>query len=183
MVLHIELHAFEGIDEGLLEQLSAALKGLLGLEVTRGAALPVPDAYDRGRGQFRSGAFLAALEGAGARGEPRLVLGVTDLDLFVPELNFVFGQAEPKGGMAVISVARLGAEHYGGEPDPGLLLGRMLKEAVHELGHLLGLGHCARSGCVMFFSSSITDTDGKGPGFCPDCGLRIRSRIDAVRQK
>jgi archaemetzincin len=156
-------------EPGATAALKAGLGEYLGVEVLPAKAMPVPPAaYDPGRRQYLADAFLEPL--SRNRQHPRdLVLGVTALDLYVPELNFVFGLADPGRQTAVISWARLTPEFYGRRPDPGLLRERVLKEAVHELGHLLGLPHCPHSGCIMFFSNSLRDTDRKGPGFCPAC--------------
>ncbi len=81
------------------------------------------------------------------------------MDLTVPGLNFVFGLADPARGAAVISLARLYPEFYGQPRDPRRFKERAVKEAVHELGHLLGLGHCPDPACVMSFSNSLADTD------------------------
>ncbi len=95
------------------------------------------------------------------------LLGVTDLDLYVPNMNFVFGEARLPGRAAIISTHRLrGITDYGGEQ---LFPSRVVKEAVHELGHTLGLAHCKRSSCVMYFSNSLRDTDRKGEDYCKSC--------------
>ncbi|NKE72819.1 hypothetical protein MNODULE_18880 [Nitrospiraceae bacterium HYJII51-Mn-bac16s-1-B09] len=99
------------------------------------------------------------------------VLGVVALDLYAADLNFVFGEADSREGVAVVSVARLKPEFYGLPPDDALLHLRLLKEAVHELGHTYGLGHCPDLTCVMHFSNELKETDQKGESFCPECAL------------
>ncbi len=101
------------------------------------------------------------------------VLGVTRVDLYTPDLNFVFGQAQLNGKFAVISIARLEPVFWGERPNSDLFRERILKEAVHELGHNYGLGHCPDRKCVMHFSNSIADTDIKGEGFCDKCARKI----------
>jgi archaemetzincin len=150
-------------------------------EVTGRNPIPGPlTAYDPVRRQFLSTAILEAMLGerhiaAGTRARKAQkadrVLAVIDRDLYVPHLNFVFGTAGGRG--AVISLTRLRQSFYGCAEDEGLFRTRVLTEAVHELGHTFGLGHCPDPVCVMFFSNSLGDTDRKGPGFCPLCRARL----------
>lgn len=123
-------------------------------------------------GQYYATRILAALEKhARDIGKDRL-LGVTDLDLYVPNMNFVFGEARLPGRVAVISTHRLrGTTDYG---DAELFPIRVVKEAVHELGHTLGLAHCKTPSCVMYFSNSLRDTDRKGEDCCENCSKKLR---------
>jgi archaemetzincin len=98
------------------------------------------------------------------------LLGVTDVDLFVPELNFVFGEADARRGVAIFSLARL---HTDGRRARTVFLKRAATEAVHELGHTYGLDHCADSCCVMWFSNTLAETDRKGLAMCPDHRSRL----------
>src|SRR3972149_138779 len=136
-------------------------------------------AFDKKRKQYRSSVILSQLQGYAAekKGLNR-VLGVADVDLFVPDLNFVFGEAACPGKAALISLWRLRPEFYGAAPDRELFLSRALKEAVHEVGHTLGVGHCARPSCVMHFSNSIFDTDKKQSLFCDQCSLQTAISIN-----
>jgi archaemetzincin len=102
------------------------------------------------------------------------VLGVTDVDLFIPILTFVFGEAQLGGRAAVVSTARLL------EPavrDDRLLVERLAKEAVHELGHALGLVHCALPECAMSRSASVRDVDRKRGALCRDCQSRLHDAL------
>ena len=76
------------------------------------------------------------------------------VDLYVADLNFVFGLADSHQKCAIISLARLQPEFFGQPGDPQLFRERALKEAIHELGHLRNLRHCSNPACVMFFSNS-----------------------------
>ena len=127
-------------------------------------ALPRPDeAFVAPRGQYAAERILRRL--AMPHGSAERVLGVADLDLFTPDLNFIFGQARP-GGPAVMALARLRPEFWGQPPDPTPLRERAGKEAVHELAHSHGLGHCQDSRCVMWFSDTLAETDAKFDAFC-----------------
>jgi archaemetzincin len=108
--------------------------------------------------------LLRHLPPAGGR-----IVGVTDVDLYIPVLTFVFGQAQLGGPGAVVSVMRLHTEFYGLPPDEALLLDRAVKEVVHEVGHGLGLVHCPDYRCVMSSSTYVEDVDLKAAEFCPAC--------------
>lgn len=126
-------------------------------------------AYNRQRRQYNAEKILNKLK----RREGFRVLGVTAVDLYVPELNFVFGVAEYKGTAALISLNRLRPEFYGEPPNEKKFSERIIKEAVHELGHTFSLEHCPESSCVMHFSNSILDTDIKREDFCHVCRKKL----------
>lgn len=97
------------------------------------------------------------------------IVGITEMDLFIPVLTFVFGQAQLGGPAAVVSVMRLHPDYYGLPADEGLLLDRTVKEVVHELGHGFGLVHCPDYSCVMSSSTYVEDVDLKAESYCPEC--------------
>jgi len=132
--------------------------------------MPMPeDAYDSRRNQFHSSLILAKIHQHSEKVVADRVLGVTDADLYVPHLNFVFGEAECPGRTAIISLHRLKPEFYGHPSNRTLFVERSVKEAVHEVGHTFGLRHCYDPLCVMLFSNSILDTDRKKSTFCEKC--------------
>jgi len=94
-------------------------------------------------------------------------LGLTKEDIYVPDMNFVFGLASSDGGCAIVSTNRLKSI------DPGMFRGRLLKEVVHELGHVFGLSHCPDRRCVMHFSNSLQDTDLKSSEMCSNCLAKL----------
>jgi archaemetzincin len=145
--------------------------------------LPLQEtAFDKKRKQYRSSVVLSEVQSYAIK-NPALhrVLGVVDTDIFVPELNFVFGEAVCPGKAALISLWRLKPEFHGDAPDLELFSTRAVKEAVHELGHTLGLRHCSRFSCVMHFSNSISDTDVKQSLFCDNCHLHASTSIKRLR--
>jgi archaemetzincin len=154
------------VDREVLDTVASGLREVFGSDSVTGPSVPVPAAaLNPDRRQYRSTAILHLLERDTAGGR-NVVLGVIDEDLYVPELNFVFGEADTVAGTAVISLIRLRQEFSGLRPDNALFLLRAVKEAVHEIGHTVGFGHCPDPRCVMHFSNSLADTDRKGPGFC-----------------
>jgi len=131
-----------------------------------------PQAFNAGRQQYYSTEILACMTSRAAPATGR-VLGITTADLYIPILTFVFGEAQLEGRCAVVSTHRLRQEFYGLPPDPALLSRRLLKEAVHELGHTLGLIHCDDYRCAMASSHSVEAIDLKGASLCEVCRAAI----------
>ena len=130
--------------------------------------------FDPSRGQYNSTRLLELLLDHGGDGAWK-ILGVTSVDLFIPVLTYVFGEAQLDGTAAVVSTHRLGTEAYGLEPDEALSRDRLVKEAVHELGHTFGLVHCPDAGCVMHASTYVEEIDLKSAAFCPACVRSVRA--------
>ncbi len=129
-------------------------------------------AYDPKRKQWLASQLLATLK-TSVLAKDEKILGIVDVDLYAPGLNFVFGQADMSSGTCIISLYRLKQEYYGLPPDEDLFLDRATKEAIHELGHTFGLGHCSNARCVMRFSNSLADTDWKQAAFCSQCRPKL----------
>ena len=153
-----------GAPQGGVEHVRLHARRALGLRAEILAPQPLPrHAFDARRRQHRSAPLLEWLAAAVPEGR---VLGMTDVDLFIPVLTFVFGEAQLGGRAALVSTARLR------EGDARLLTERLAKEAVHELGHALGLVHCPDAACAMSRSATLRDVDRKGNLLCRDCGTR-----------
>jgi archaemetzincin len=167
-----------------LQPLKDGLPKIFPKTTTRIIYEPLPlaqNAFDKKRGQYRSNQILATVQAYALNSGLCRILGVLDADIFVPELNFVFGEATFPGNSALISVFRLKPEFDGELDNVKLLAERSLKEAVHEVGHTLGLKHCRRSSCVMHFSNSIFDTDKKQSLFCDECFMQAAIAIDCLK--
>jgi archaemetzincin len=170
--MDILLVAVGEVDRNVIELLKTDLNKVFNRQVGIGKGMPEPDyAFNKKRNQYFSTAILNAILGQKEYTPYEKMLGIVDHDLYVPELNFVFGEAGQKA--AVISITRLRQEFYRLPQDQSLFHKRVLTEAVHELGHTHGLPHCVNPQCVMFFSNSLMDTDRKGSDFCPECKRKL----------
>jgi len=131
-------------------------------------------AFDVYRNQFNSSALIAAFiqRFKNAHGK---IIGVTSVDLFVPVLTYVFGEAQLDGPFAMVSAHRLDDTLYGMPANPKLLHERLVKEAVHELGHTFGLVHCRDYRCVMHSSTAVEEIDLKSENFCPSCEALVKA--------
>jgi archaemetzincin len=155
-----------GLD--LLEHLAVALARVFRAPCRiRPETVDLDFALDPFRGQYHSTAILQRMERV-CDPDAR-VLGVAACDLYVPVLTFVFGEAQLDGKCAVVSTARLSEEFYGLPGRDELLRERLVKEAVHELGHTFGLRHCPDWRCVMTSSHAVERIDVKGADFCGRC--------------
>jgi archaemetzincin len=144
--------------EALVPEIAAAFAFRCDVTVVAGVELPAR-ALDHRRGQYLATEILGVLERA-RRPEWECLLGVANVDLWADGFNFVFGEADPGAGVAVMSLARLG------DPAGAAFSRRAAVEAIHEVGHTYGLAHCLDPRCVMWFSNTLGETDRKNARFC-----------------
>ena len=173
---------FMGEHKDLLPGLAARLAEAFGVKVDERPPRFDPElAFDVSRGQYNSRILLGQLL-HDLRPPFSRVLGVTGVDLFIPVLTFVFGEAQLDGAAAVVSTHRLANERYGLPPSPDLLRERLNREAVHELGHTCGLVHCRAARCVMRSSTYVEEIDLKDDRFCGRCVTEVRRAARAQRE-
>jgi archaemetzincin len=129
------------------------------------------------RNQLRSSDFLLWILEKLKPSKELKILVICDLDAYSGDLNFVFGEAYKGGRVAAIYLPRLRQEFYGLEPNKLVFHERIVKEAIHELGHTFSLFHCNNKLCVMHFSNSLHDTDIKGKSFCSICKDNLRLKL------
>jgi len=158
----------------LLDRLAEELKKIFPFEIDIvDLDLDISDSYSPERKQYHSTKIIeTALNLTDfAAGK---VLIITEMDLFVPVLTFVFGEAQLNGKHSIISACRLHEEFYTGVTNNELLFSRIKKESLHELGHNFGLLHCFDWDCVMHSSNSIEEVDIKGDTYCSHCFSELR---------
>lgn len=161
------------LDDKLLRAIVSGVQQAFGRPVQIAKSLPVPKyAYNPSREQYHSAAILKRVESI--RSDTwDAAIGVTAADLFVPEVPFVFGEADRSTRSAVISTARLGPEGSPVDARNELVVKRLTSEVIHQMGLIRGLAHCPNNRCVMFQSTSVQDTDKKGLQFCANCRKRL----------
>ena len=172
----IEILPFGLVPGGILRELREGLAREFAVPCEVLAPEPEPEfAFNLARRQYYSTQILLEMN---RRPLPNAlkILGVTAVDLYIPILTFVFGEAQMQGGCAVVSTHRLHQEFYGLPADPGLMRNRLLKEAVHELGHTLSLAHCEDYQCVMSPSHGVEWIDLKTHRLCKECRSKAFAR-------
>jgi len=143
---------FGQIQREILEFLRIELSQIFSLDVKIAKTEHIPQyAFNPKRRQYHSTKIVEWLKNIPVM--DTRTLGIIDLDLYVPELNFVFGEADVTHGVCIISLVRLRQEYYGLPKNEKQFLGRALKEAVHEHGHTYRLGHCGDTRCIMHFQT------------------------------
>jgi archaemetzincin len=162
-------------DEEMLEEVRRQLEREFATPVDRCESDQRPTGtLDAGRGQHSSRELLHWLVTARPSQYDR-ILGVTDVDLFIPVLTFVFGEAQLDGPAAVVSTMRLSQGM-----SRAAAMSRLVKECVHEIGHTFGLVHCELVECVMTRSASVRAVDAKQARLCPECRARYQTVQDGL---
>ena len=125
-------------------------------------------AFNKFRDQYISDLLLEYLD----KNVPAISLGVTNADLYTKGMNFIFGQAKLNRA-AIVSFNRL-TQTTGIRANDKQILDRVVKESIHELGHVLGLNHCKTKGCIMTEAINVKDVDVKGKEFCHMCSIQLK---------
>ena len=161
----------------LIEPVREFISLFFQLDTALGEGLPLPvEALDPRRGdegQYNADALLEALDGS-CPDSVGACLAVTDRDLYVPDLQYVFGLGHFHKRVGVFSTYRVGKPRRNAvtgarepvrDPEP---LRRAMKIAVHELGHELSLAHCVHfRHCVMAGTNSMAESDAGRLMLCP----------------
>jgi archaemetzincin len=173
---YIDIIPIGEVEETLLLFLKQSLFQTFNIEARiRNRRFDLPIVHDAARNQYNSTGLLLELIND-TPPETLKILGVTELDLFIPIFTFLFGEAQLNGIAALVSIHRLRNQFYGIPEDKELLRNRLLKEGIHELGHTFGLIHCFALKCVMKSSTYVEEIDQKSISFCRVCGQEIFHR-------
>jgi len=169
----LQLLPIGDFDGRLLRELAPAMANLFRIPTEVLAVRLHPEfAYHGERQQFHSSEILQAMQSY-VNPDSWRILGVTSVDLYIPILTFVFGEAQIGGPCGLTSIHRLRQEFYGLPSDSEILGHRLLKEAAHEIGHTLDLTHCEDYQCVMAPSHAVEWVDLKESELCTSCRARV----------
>jgi archaemetzincin len=166
---NITLISFGYFEKDFLEKTAEAVKHEFPCPVNiREGHIDLSEFYDPARRQYNGNTLLKKVDSIVFPDSVK-TLGLFNVDLFIPILTFIFGQAFLGGRTGIASLYRLSNERYGMIPEDRSLLDRFRKEVIHELGHMFGLIHCHQPACVMRSSTYVEDIDQKEQHLCPVC--------------
>ncbi len=170
---NITLISFGFIEKDFLELTAEAVNQEFQSQVNiKEGHIDLSDFYDPGRRQYNGNNLLEYVDSLSFQDSAK-TLGLFNVDLFIPILTYIFGQAFLGGHCGIASYYRLDNERYGMKSDSRFLLERFKKEVIHELGHTFGLIHCQNPACVMRSSTYVEDIDQKKQHFCFSCLTRL----------
>jgi archaemetzincin len=139
-------------------------------------------AYNQRRHQYDAGAIITAMESLSFP-QCDKIIGVVDLDLFIPIFIHVFGEARQGGRAALVSICRLKPPSSTTKETLNLQMERAAKVALHELGHLYDLHHCMDALCLMHFSGGLEDLDQTPLYLCRYCSLYLRDALSVKKHR
>jgi len=170
---HIALISYGHFEKEFLEGIAESVEHEYGLPVIiEEKHLDLTAYYDPARKQYDGNKLLSKIELKYSADSVKTV-GLFRVDLFIPILTYIYGQAFLNGRTAIASLFRLNNERYGMPMDDVILSERFKKEVIHELGHTFGLKHCYNPGCVMNSSTYVEDIDIKSANLCRNCRIEI----------
>ena len=171
--LTIGVVAIGDVSKDVLKVVAAHITGYLNLKADILPSLEPPVyAHDPRRQQYDAGIILSILESTPIHNHEKII-GVLNVDLFVPIFTHVFGEARQGGKFALVSLYRLGKVLGKREAISPQVLERTAKVALHELGHLFNRVHCEDNHCIMHFSGRVEDLDKIPPYFCKYCAATL----------
>jgi archaemetzincin len=177
----IVIAPIEKFADELLARIGSAVERIYGWKTqVRPLLRNVDFAYDARREQYHSTEILQKLA-ARAPGRTAKILALTKVDLFIPILTYVYGEAQLGGTACIISTHRLQIDEAAGNPGNGSLENRIIKEAIHELGHTFNLHHCPEHTCIMHYCRSVDDVDRKSNQLCRHCTVLLGDEMKRMR--
>ena len=174
---NITLISFGSFEEDFLKKIAETIKiEFHSLVNLKEGHLDLSEFYDPGRRQYNGTKLLKVVDFTFSSDSIK-TLGLFNVDLFIPILTYIFGQAFLNGRTGIASLYRFSNERYGMKTDDKFILDRLKKEVIHELGHTFGLIHCHNPVCVMRSSTYVEDIDQKNTNLCLKCRNELSSKL------
>ncbi len=148
--------------------------------ITKEGYLDMSEFYDPARRQYNGTSLLGKIDSKFGTGSDKIV-GLFNVDLFIPILTYIFGQAYLNGRTGIVSIFRFSNERYGIKKDNKIVVDRFRKEVIHELGHMFGLIHCYDANCVMRSGTYVEDIDQKSHKLCTRCRLQFELNLKTMK--
>lgn len=165
----VALITFGYFDKDFLERISESVGNEYVCQVIiKDAHIDLGEFFDPARRQYNADKLLKIVDSMHVPDTDKNI-GLFSVDLYIPILTYIFGQAQLGGRSGIASNYRLENERYGMKPNPTLLYERFTKEIIHELGHTFGLIHCHTPDCVMRSGTYVEDIDQKNARLCGNC--------------
>ncbi|MCX7823083.1 MAG: hypothetical protein N2260_06555 [Syntrophobacterales bacterium] len=155
---------------------AANIQGILDVPVSIIGEIEIPEeTFILERRQYDAGLMLKILEEVSTN--HFCILGVTYVDLCIPVFTYVFGEAQLGGRTAIVSTYRLQRGELGETISESVFYERVVKVALHEIGHVFSLYHCENEYCLMRFSSKLGALDSLPILFCDRCLFLLKRLI------
>ena len=169
-------------DPQLPETVGREIHRVFGLHAeVRTIPLSLSFAFDAGRQQYHSTPILQRLAESSPDDTLR-VLALVEVDLFIPILTYVYGEAQIGGRACIVSICRLNAGSGARYLSEKTAL-RVVKESLHELGHTFNLRHCPDSACLMHYCRGEADVDRKSGDLCRYCRIMLDDELRRMAKK
>jgi archaemetzincin len=171
---NITLISFGYFEESLLRNVAEAVtRELLFPVIIKEGHIDLSEFYDPVRRQYNGNKLLKEVDTLYST-DSNKTIGLFNVDIFIPVLTYIFGQAILNGRSGITSMYRFSNERYGMKSDESFIIERFKKEIIHELGHTFGLIHCHVPTCVMQSSTYVEDIDQKTANLCIKCRHDMR---------
>lgn len=179
----IGLFAIGEINLELLNRLTACLEERFLFGFTIEAPLPLSAAaYNISKKQYFAPTILKKVK-ISPNSKLHFAVGLTPVDLYGTDMNFMYGAANRTERIAIVSTHRLRPEYYGNPVSPDIFFGRLLKEITQQLVHCMGGKNCYSRTCVLHSTKNVYEIDSKDSLFCYDCERKIRQLSSTTEQQ